>query len=142
MQAQSGPLKGLNPTVTLIASFVVMVFVIFGAVATETAGGVFTAVKDAIIGGLKWYYIGVVAFFLFFVICLMFSRFGPIRLGDDDDRPRVQPVFVVRPCCSAPAWGSAYCSGRSPSRSTASSRTRSSAKPRPRRRPRRRSPCA
>ena len=66
MQAQSGPLKGLNPTVTLIAAFVVMAFVIFGAVATETAGGVFTAVKDAIIGGLKWYYIGIVAFFLFF----------------------------------------------------------------------------
>ena len=87
MQAQSGPLKGLNPTVTLIASFVVMAFVIFGAVATETAGGVFTAVKDAIIGGLKWYYIGIVAFFLFFVVYLMFSRFGGIRLGDDDDRP-------------------------------------------------------
>ncbi|MBK1668611.1 choline transporter [Rhodovibrio sodomensis] len=87
MQAQSGPLKGLNPTVTLIAAFVVMAFVIFGAVATETAGGVFTAVKDAIIGGLKWYYIGIVAFFLFFVIYLMFSRFGGIRLGDDDDRP-------------------------------------------------------
>jgi choline/glycine/proline betaine transport protein len=87
MQAQSGPLKGLNPTVTLIAAFVVMAFVIFGAVATETAGGVFTAVKDAIIGGLKWYYIGIVAFFLFFVVYLMFSRFGAIRLGDDDDRP-------------------------------------------------------
>jgi choline/glycine/proline betaine transport protein len=87
MQAQSGPLKGLNPTVTLIASFVVMAFVIFGAVATETAGEVFTAVKDAIIGGLKWYYIGIVAFFLFFVVYLMFSRFGGIRLGDDDDRP-------------------------------------------------------
>jgi choline/glycine/proline betaine transport protein len=87
MRAESGPLKGLNPTVTLIASFVVMVFVIFGAVATETAGGVFTAVKDAIIGGLKWYYIAVVAGFLFFVFYLMFSRFGHIRLGDDDDRP-------------------------------------------------------
>ena len=87
MQAQSGPLKGLNPTVTLIAAFVVMAFVIFGAVATETAGSVFTAVKDAIIGGLKWYYIGIVAFFLFFVVYLMFSRFGGIRLGDDDDRP-------------------------------------------------------
>ena len=87
MQAQSGPLKGLNPTVTVIASAVVLAFVIFGATATETASTVFTTVKDAIIGGLKWYYIAVVAGFLFFVIYLMFSRFGHIRLGDDDDRP-------------------------------------------------------
>ena len=87
MQAQSGPLKGLNPTVTVIASAVVLAFVIFGATATETAGTVFTAVKDGIISGLKWYYIAVVAGFLFFVFYLMFSRFGDIRLGDDDDRP-------------------------------------------------------
>jgi choline/glycine/proline betaine transport protein len=87
MQAQSGPLKGLNPTVTVIASAVILAFVIFGAAATETAAGVFTQVKDIIIGGLKWYYIAVVAGFLFFVVYLMFSRFGDIRLGDHDDRP-------------------------------------------------------
>ncbi len=87
MQAEKGLLKGLNPTVTLIATFVVMSFVIFGAVATETAGTVFTSVKDTIIGGLKWYYIGIVAFFLFFVLFLLFSPYGAIRLGRDDDRP-------------------------------------------------------
>ncbi|MCV5360130.1 BCCT family transporter, partial [Escherichia coli] len=43
--------------------------------------------KDQIIAGFKWYYILVVALFLFFAVYLMFSRFGSIRLGDDDQVP-------------------------------------------------------
>ena len=47
----------------------------------------FTGAKDTIIAGFKWYYILVVALFLFFAVYLMFSRFGSIRLGDDDQVP-------------------------------------------------------
>jgi choline/glycine/proline betaine transport protein len=36
---------------------------------------------------LKWYYIGIVAIFLFFCLWLAFSRYGNLRLGDDDSRP-------------------------------------------------------
>ena len=85
--ADSGWLKGLNPTVAIWSKFLVFAVVIFGAVWTETAGGVFSAVKDWMIYALKWYYLGIVAVFLFFVIWLMFSRYGSIRLGNDDERP-------------------------------------------------------
>lgn len=87
MRAESGFLKGLNPTVAIWSKFIVFSLVIFAAVWTDTAGGVFSAVKDWMVTALKWYYLAIVAGFLFFVIYLLFSRFGNIRLGDDDDRP-------------------------------------------------------
>ncbi len=86
-RAKSGFLKGMNPTVALFSKAVIVLFVIFGSVWTETASETFNALKKNIILGLNWYYIGVVAFFLFFVIWLVFSRYGTIRLGDDDERP-------------------------------------------------------
>ena len=87
MQAQSGWLKGLNPTVAIISMAVVVLFVLFGALMTDTASLVFDSVKDAILYAMKWYYIAVVAGLLFFVIWLLFSPYGSIRLGDDDERP-------------------------------------------------------
>lgn len=87
MRAQSGPLKGLNPTVAIVSKVVVILFVLYGVIWTDSASETFTAVKDFIVGSLKWYYIGIVAFFLFFNLWLLFSRYGNIRLGDDDDRP-------------------------------------------------------
>lgn len=96
--AKSGFLKGLNPTVAIVAKVVVIVFVLFGLLQAETIykalglgpdipSTTFEVVKEWILGTLKWYYIGIVAFFLFFVIWLLFSRYGNIRLGDDNDRP-------------------------------------------------------
>ncbi|WP_022726872.1 BCCT family transporter [Fodinicurvata sediminis] len=87
MIAKSGPLKGLNPTVAIWSKFIVFALVVFAAVWTETAGGVFQAIQDAILLALKWYYLAVVAGFLLFSIYLLFSRYGNIRLGDDHDRP-------------------------------------------------------
>lgn len=86
-RATSGLLKGLNPTVSIISKVVVIVFVLFGALMTEQASAIFGVLKNYIILGLNWYYIGVVAFFLFFVIWLLFGHYGDIRLGDDDERP-------------------------------------------------------
>ncbi|MDM8569466.1 BCCT family transporter [Thiotrichales bacterium HSG1] len=87
-RSKSGFLKGMNPTVALFSKAVIIIFVLFGGIWTETASKTFNALKTNIIWGLNWYYIGVVAFFLFFVIWLMFSRYGNIRLGDDDERPQ------------------------------------------------------
>jgi len=87
VRAESGFLKGLNPTVALMSIFVILVFVLYGTLMTESASEMFENLKANIIWGLNWYYIGVVAFFLFFVLWLMFSRYGNIRLGDDDEKP-------------------------------------------------------
>jgi len=87
VRAASGFLKGLNPTVSIISKIIIVLFVLFGTLMTETASQTFDALKIYIILGMKWYYIGVVAFFLFFVIWLLSSRYGDVRLGDDDEKP-------------------------------------------------------
>ena len=68
----------------------------------DTAGTWFYRGQDTIIAGFKWYYILVVALFLFFAVYLMFSRFGSIRLGDDDQVPSLA-TLPGSPCCSAQA---------------------------------------
>jgi len=85
--ADKGILKGMNPTTAIVSKVIVIVFVLFGALMTETASSTFDAVKGWILETLKWYYIGIVAVFLFFVLWLLISRYGNIRLGDDEDRP-------------------------------------------------------
>lgn len=87
MRAESGFLKGLNPTMAIWSKFVVFAVVIFAVIWTDTAGDVFNAIKDWMVYTLKWYYLLIVAFMLFFCIWLLFSRYGNVRLGDDDERP-------------------------------------------------------
>jgi len=85
--AKKGLLKGLNPTSAIVSKVIVILFVLYGALMTESASATFDAVKGWILDTLKWYYIGIVAFFLFFVLWLLISRYGHVRLGDDDERP-------------------------------------------------------
>ncbi len=86
-RALSGPLRGLNPVMAITALLVIAIFVAFGAGWTALAEEVFSTVGDAIVATFKWYYIGVVAFFLLFALWLLLSRYGDLRLGDDDRPP-------------------------------------------------------
>ncbi len=87
MRAQKGPLKGLNIPLTGTAALIVIGFLIFGTWDPDYAETVFQATSDWVIETFKWYYVGVVAFFLLFALFLMFSRFGDLKLGDDDRPP-------------------------------------------------------
>jgi len=87
MVANHGLLKGMNPVTTLISMAIITLFVLGGVFFTEQSAALFTAVSGWILAYLKWYYIGIVAMFLFFCIWLAFSRYGNLRLGDDDSRP-------------------------------------------------------
>ncbi|GGK49652.1 BCCT family transporter [Salinarimonas ramus] len=87
MRAEKGVFKGLNPVMATIALVVTFTFLLFGAVAPETSSTWFGAARDGIIAGFKWYYILVVSSFLFFSVYLLFSRFGSLKLGDDDQQP-------------------------------------------------------
>ncbi len=71
-----------------VAGALIMAFIIYGAVFTENASTTFTNVQDFIVETFGWYYTLVVTFFLGFVIWLLFSRFGDVRLGDPDDEPQ------------------------------------------------------
>ncbi|MBE3175375.1 BCCT family transporter [Enterobacter cloacae complex sp. P29RS] len=87
MRATSGLLKGLNPTVTIASKILVISFVLFCAILANQAGKSFESISESLLYGMKWFYIGIVTLVLFFLIYLMVSRYGHIRLGKDNEKP-------------------------------------------------------
>jgi len=71
----------------LTAKGMVVVFVVFTALNVDFANGIYSAVRGWIEKTLSWYYIS--AFCVTLAVCfyLVCSRFGNIRLGNDDSRP-------------------------------------------------------
>lgn len=85
--AQSGPFKGLHSGMGIAAKGMVIAFVVFTALNVEFANSIYSAIRGWIEHTLNWYYISAVTGLLLVCFYLMFSRFGSIRLGDDDSRP-------------------------------------------------------
>ncbi|MCY4547623.1 MAG: BCCT family transporter [Defluviicoccus sp.] len=85
--AGSGPMQGLHSGMGLAAKGMVVAFVVFTVLNVELANGIYTAIRGWIEASLSWYYIIVVMGLVLFCLIMMFSRFGSIRLGDDDSRP-------------------------------------------------------
>lgn len=85
--ATTGFFKGMSPTMSILAFIMVGAFILFAGLAPEQASTLFSIMSGWIIANFKWYYIAVVGFFLIFSIYLLFSRYGDIRLGDDDQEP-------------------------------------------------------
>ena len=85
--AEGGPWKGLNPAMALAAKTVVLAFVLATVWDVEAAGAVFGHVREWIEGTLDWFYILTVCAALFTCLFLVCSRFGTVRLGDDDSPP-------------------------------------------------------
>ncbi|MBN4050409.1 BCCT family transporter, partial [Desulfobulbus sp. AH-315-M07] len=78
----------INPPVFFISGGIIVVLVVVAVALTDRAEALFKALLDFIATRFGWFYILSVGFFLFFALWLMLSRFGSIRLGDDDDRPQ------------------------------------------------------
>lgn len=87
MRATTGVFKGLNPTVTVVSKVLVLAFVLFCAFQAEQAGKAFETVSNLLLQNVKWFYIGLMTLVVGFLIYLMMSRFGLIRLGKDDEKP-------------------------------------------------------
>ena len=85
--ASEGMWKGLHPGMGIASKGMVAAFVVFTALNVDFANSVYAAVRGWIESGLNWYYISALTVMLFVCFYLMFSRFGGIRLGDDDSRP-------------------------------------------------------
>lgn len=93
--ARAGELAFLSEThemkndrrVFLVSAIVAVLFVAAAVVATKPAAQLFSAVQNGIATYFGWFYILAVTGFLVFVLWLLFSRYGAIRLGDDDDEP-------------------------------------------------------
>ncbi len=85
--AEKGMWKGLHPGMGLASKGMVAAFVVFTALNVEFANSIYSAIRGWIESALNWYYISALVVMLFACFYLMFSRFGRIRLGDDDSVP-------------------------------------------------------
>jgi choline/glycine/proline betaine transport protein len=77
-----------SPIVFVGSAALIFAFAIFGTVFSESAGAVFAAGQQFITTTFGWLYNGAMTFFLGFAVWLAASRYGRIRLGDDQDRPK------------------------------------------------------
>lgn len=81
------PKIAVNPPVFFTSSGLLVLFLLFGAIFTDTASDVFPAALDFVSTRFGWFYILSVAFFIGFAVWLVFSRYATVRLGPDDSRP-------------------------------------------------------
>ncbi|MEZ9526127.1 BCCT family transporter [Enterovibrio norvegicus] len=82
-----GIFAGVNPVMAIGSSALAVLFVLYTVIMPEHANSVYSAAKGYIASNFAWYYVGLMSVFLFIAVYLVFSRYGSIRLGKDDERP-------------------------------------------------------
>ena len=85
--AKSGFWNGIHPGMGLASKGMIAAFVVFTVLNVEVAGEIYSAIRGWVEDALNWYYMLAVMIMLLACLFLMFSRYGNIRLGDDDSRP-------------------------------------------------------
>jgi len=85
--ATSGIWDGLHPGMGLAAKGMIVAFVVFTALNVEFANEIYSSIRGWIEAALNWYYISAVTVMLFVCFYLMCSKYGSIKLGDDDSKP-------------------------------------------------------
>ena len=88
MNDNSGFFAGVNPVMAIGSALLGIAFVLFTVMDPAYADSVYGAAKAFISTKLAWYYVGLVSFFLFLAIYMIFSRYGSIRLGSDNEKPQ------------------------------------------------------
>ena len=76
-----------NPIIFFSAVAIVTLFVAASLLFTDAMNAFFAAGAGWIMDNVGWFYILGVSVFLLFLIYVGFSRFGGLRLGDEDSRP-------------------------------------------------------
>jgi choline/glycine/proline betaine transport protein len=85
--AKSGIFKGMNTFMAVGSMVMILAFVLYTIRDVDASSEVFSAGKNFIIGSLDWFYVLVVNAALFFSVWLLFSRFGHVKLGKEEDEP-------------------------------------------------------
>ena len=102
--AKSGLFAGMNPLMGIMSMLMIIGFVLYTIMDVERSSEVFATGKNFIINTMDWFYVIVVNAALFFVIWLMVSRFGDVKLGKDDDEPGFLDLFVDLHALQRPVW--------------------------------------
>ncbi len=80
-------LKG-NPIVFFGSASLILAFVLFGTFFTHTAQTLFDSFQSVISQTFGWWYHASVSFCLIFCFWLCVGRYGRVRLGSEDERPK------------------------------------------------------
>ena len=78
---------GVAPFVFWPSLIVVLAVAIIAIAAPEATGDALGAMQSWIVGTLGWWYMLVIAGFIVFSLAVAFSKYGSIKLGQDDDKP-------------------------------------------------------
>lgn len=87
-----GFLRDVESPVFFGALLLITGFVVFATLFNKVARGAFDSLQQGIAANFGWFYVLVVAFFLVFVLWLLISPYGHIKLGGDDARPEFSTV--------------------------------------------------
>ena len=103
MENSSNPPQSarIDPWVFGIAAAISTAFVLWGVLDSDGVATVADDVLSWIIATFGWLFVLSTAAFLVFAGVLAFSRFGRVRLGEDDDRPEFRTVSWIAMMFSA-----------------------------------------
>ena len=76
-----------NPPVFVISAMIMLVFILVATAFTNSSKDFFNFIQHSIVKNVSWVFTLCTVLFLAFVIFLLFSRFGSIRLGENDEKP-------------------------------------------------------
>ncbi|MFV5383789.1 BCCT family transporter [Acinetobacter junii] len=80
-------ISGSNSTVSIISKILIVAFVLFCAIFADQAAKIFADLSGALLHNMKWFILLSVTIICLFLIYIMCSRFGLIKLGKDTDKP-------------------------------------------------------
>lgn len=76
-----------NPPVFIVSAIAAVAFVLWGVIAPASVSNVAGSINDFITTNFSWLYIFAATGFVIFVLVVMFSRYGHIRLGPSNSSP-------------------------------------------------------
>lgn len=82
-----GPMRGLHAGMAVAAKGMVVAFVVFTVLNVDLANNIYTSIRNWIETSLNWFYVLTVVILFFTCFWLMASKFGSIRLGQQNSRP-------------------------------------------------------
>ncbi len=79
--------KETNPPVFIASAFLMLIFILLATFFTEASKVFFNLVQSSIVENFSWIFTIATILFLCFVLYLLFSKYGEIRLGQPDEKP-------------------------------------------------------
>lgn len=90
-----GPFPRVSKPVFIVSTLLIIGFIIFGALFTETAGAVFSYLQTFITTKFGWFFIILVNVALALCLYMAMSRYGDIRLGHQTETPQYSLVSWI-----------------------------------------------